>query len=133
LYRQSRPLIDEAASVAERHPSEVADIYNFGGVITDSPVAAPRDRENHWTGGSVQQRIDQLTGAIVENVVVELTVSVLPPADYASDWAMREARESVRVLAGSKMTGNVSRDHMSIDDISGGMRRTRNETGGHHP
>ena len=67
LYRDSRPRIDEAAAAAGRDPSEIVDIYNFGGRITPEPLAATRGDDGRWIGGSVQQWIDELTTAVLEH------------------------------------------------------------------
>ncbi|SMC53389.1 LLM class flavin-dependent oxidoreductase [Kibdelosporangium aridum] len=66
-YRESRPVIDEAAAAAGRDPREVRTIYNFPGTITERPLAATRDENGRWIGGSVEQWIEELTGAIVEH------------------------------------------------------------------
>ncbi|MFI5822268.1 hypothetical protein ACIA8I_24685 [Streptomyces rishiriensis] len=65
-FRDSRPVIDEAALQAGRDPADVATVYNLPGVITSAPAAAPRDREGRWRGGSVSQRVEELTGAAPE-------------------------------------------------------------------
>jgi alkanesulfonate monooxygenase SsuD/methylene tetrahydromethanopterin reductase-like flavin-dependent oxidoreductase (luciferase family) len=67
LYRESRPRIDEAAAAAGRDRSQIADVYNFGGRITSSPLAATRDDDGRWIGGSVQQWVDELTVAVLEH------------------------------------------------------------------
>jgi hypothetical protein len=67
LYRESRPRIDAAAAAAGRDPSEIADIYNFGGGITPEPLGATRGDDGRWIGGSVQQWIDELTTAVLEH------------------------------------------------------------------
>lgn len=66
-YRVSRPIIDEAATAAGRDPREIATIFNFPGDITDRPRAATRDRAGRWTGGSVDQWIEELTGAVLDH------------------------------------------------------------------
>ncbi|MFG2041536.1 LLM class flavin-dependent oxidoreductase [Dactylosporangium sp. NPDC048998] len=66
-YRSSRPIIDDAAVAVGRDPREVRTIFNFPGRITDRPVATPRDRERGWLGGSVDQWIEELTGAVLEH------------------------------------------------------------------
>ncbi|MER6786738.1 LLM class flavin-dependent oxidoreductase [Streptomyces sp. NPDC000658] len=65
-FRDSRPVIDEAALKAGRDPADVATVYNLPGVITSAPAAAPRDREGRWRGGSVRQWVEELTGAVLE-------------------------------------------------------------------
>ncbi len=66
-YRTSRPIIDEAAAAVGRDPAEVRTIYNFPGRITDRPLAATRDRTGRWVGGSPDQWVSELTGAVVEH------------------------------------------------------------------
>jgi alkanesulfonate monooxygenase SsuD/methylene tetrahydromethanopterin reductase-like flavin-dependent oxidoreductase (luciferase family) len=66
-YRSSRPVIDEAAAAAGRDPRAVRTIYNFPGRITDRPLAATRDRDGRWVGGSPEQWVDELTGAVLEH------------------------------------------------------------------
>jgi alkanesulfonate monooxygenase SsuD/methylene tetrahydromethanopterin reductase-like flavin-dependent oxidoreductase (luciferase family) len=66
-YRASRPLIDEAAMAIGRDPSEVRTIFNFPGRITDRPLAATRDRDGRWIGGSPAQWADELTGAVLNH------------------------------------------------------------------
>jgi alkanesulfonate monooxygenase SsuD/methylene tetrahydromethanopterin reductase-like flavin-dependent oxidoreductase (luciferase family) len=65
-YRVSRPIIDEAAAAAGRDPREIRTIFNVPGRITDRPLPTTRDRENRWTGGSVGQWVEELTGAVLE-------------------------------------------------------------------
>jgi alkanesulfonate monooxygenase SsuD/methylene tetrahydromethanopterin reductase-like flavin-dependent oxidoreductase (luciferase family) len=65
LYRESRPLIDEAAVTAGRDPAEIIDVYNFGGRITPEPLAATRNDDGRWIGGSVRQWVDELTTAVL--------------------------------------------------------------------
>jgi alkanesulfonate monooxygenase SsuD/methylene tetrahydromethanopterin reductase-like flavin-dependent oxidoreductase (luciferase family) len=66
-YRQSRPVIDEAAASAGRDPREIATVFNLPGRITDQPVRATRDADGRWIGGSVAQWVDELVGAVVEH------------------------------------------------------------------
>lgn len=66
-YRWSRPIIDEAAAAAGRDPSEVRTIYNLPGRITDQPQPATRDDDGRWQGGSVDQWVDELTGAVLDH------------------------------------------------------------------
>lgn len=42
-------------------------MYNFGGPITDAPQPATRNDEGRWTGGSVSQWVEELTGAVLEH------------------------------------------------------------------
>ena len=66
-YRESRPIIDEAATAVGRDPREIRTIFNFPGRITDRPLAATRDRDGRWLGGSVGQWIEELTGAVLDH------------------------------------------------------------------
>jgi len=66
-YRASRPVIDDAAAAAGRDPGEIRTVYNFPGRITDPPLAAPRDQEGRWIGGSVSQWVEELTSAVLEH------------------------------------------------------------------
>ena len=66
-YRASRPVIDEAAVAVGRDPREIRTIFNLPGRITEQPSAAPRDRAGRWTGGSVDQWVEELTGAVLEH------------------------------------------------------------------
>ncbi|MFC0040617.1 LLM class flavin-dependent oxidoreductase [Actinomadura rayongensis] len=66
-YRTSRPLVDEAAVAAGRSPADIATIYNLPGTITDAPVRSPRDADGRWRGGSVDQWVEELTGAVLDH------------------------------------------------------------------
>jgi alkanesulfonate monooxygenase SsuD/methylene tetrahydromethanopterin reductase-like flavin-dependent oxidoreductase (luciferase family) len=66
-YRASRPVIDEAAKAVGRDPREVRTIFNFPGRITDRPLSATRDQDGRWIGGSVDQWVEELTGAVLEH------------------------------------------------------------------
>jgi alkanesulfonate monooxygenase SsuD/methylene tetrahydromethanopterin reductase-like flavin-dependent oxidoreductase (luciferase family) len=66
-FAWSRPIIDEAALAAGRRPSDVQTIYNFPGRITASPLRATRDDQRRWIGGSPDQWIEELTGAVLEH------------------------------------------------------------------
>jgi alkanesulfonate monooxygenase SsuD/methylene tetrahydromethanopterin reductase-like flavin-dependent oxidoreductase (luciferase family) len=66
-YRTSRPLIDQAAAEAGRDPRDVATIYNLPGVITSRPLAATREGDGRWIGGSVEQWVAELSGAVLEH------------------------------------------------------------------
>jgi hypothetical protein len=56
---------DQAAADAGRDPRDIATIYNLPGVITSRPLAATRDRDGRWIGGSAEQWVEELTGAVV--------------------------------------------------------------------
>jgi alkanesulfonate monooxygenase SsuD/methylene tetrahydromethanopterin reductase-like flavin-dependent oxidoreductase (luciferase family) len=66
-YRDSRPVIDDAAAAAGRDPREIRTIVNFPGQVTERPLAATRDRDGHWIGGSASQWARELTGAVLEH------------------------------------------------------------------
>ncbi|ALG11497.1 LLM class flavin-dependent oxidoreductase [Kibdelosporangium phytohabitans] len=66
-YRESRPVIDEAAASVGRDPREIRTVYNFVGRITDRPLAVTRDDTGKWIGGSPDQWIEELTGAVLEH------------------------------------------------------------------
>jgi alkanesulfonate monooxygenase SsuD/methylene tetrahydromethanopterin reductase-like flavin-dependent oxidoreductase (luciferase family) len=66
-YRESRPVIDEAAVAAGREPREVRTVYNLPGRITSVPLGRTRDADGRWVGGSVAQWVDELSGAVQEH------------------------------------------------------------------
>jgi alkanesulfonate monooxygenase SsuD/methylene tetrahydromethanopterin reductase-like flavin-dependent oxidoreductase (luciferase family) len=66
-YRTSRPVIDEAAAAVGRDPREVRTVFNFPGRVTDKPLPATRDRDGRWVGGSADQWVEELTGAVLEH------------------------------------------------------------------
>jgi alkanesulfonate monooxygenase SsuD/methylene tetrahydromethanopterin reductase-like flavin-dependent oxidoreductase (luciferase family) len=73
-YRTSRPVIDEAAAAAGRDPGEVATVFNLPGRITERPLAAPRNDDGRWIGGSAAQWIEELTGAVLEHDAAGFTL-----------------------------------------------------------
>ena len=90
LYGESRPRIDDAAAAAGRDPAEIADIFNFGGRITPEPLAATRDDDGRWIGGSEQQWVDELTDAVLEygaRGFVYRSTDDTPPAEALAHWA----------------------------------------------
>jgi len=66
-YRSSRPVIDEAAAAVGRDPRDIRTIFNFPGRITERPLPATRDGDGRWIGGSVDQWVEELTGAVLEH------------------------------------------------------------------
>ena len=56
----------DLAGAAVRKPADVATIYNFPGVITSRPLERVRDDDGRWVGGSPEQWIEELTGAVLE-------------------------------------------------------------------
>lgn len=91
-YRESRPIIDDAAVAAGRDPGDIATIYNLPGRITSAPLATTRDEEGRWIGGSVEQWAAELTGAVLEHgasgFVYFATIGGAPADDAAlGRWA----------------------------------------------
>ena len=108
-YRESRPIIDEAAQAAGRDPRDIATIYNFPGFITPSPRANTRDQDGRWLGGSVEQWVAELTGAVLEHGAGGFTYFAtgdLPVEQSSALWAeeivpgVREALSKHAVAAG---------------------------------
>jgi alkanesulfonate monooxygenase SsuD/methylene tetrahydromethanopterin reductase-like flavin-dependent oxidoreductase (luciferase family) len=66
-YRASPPVIDEAAAAAGRDPREVRTTFNFPGQITGRPLAATRNSDGRWIGGSAGQWTEELAGAVLEH------------------------------------------------------------------
>jgi alkanesulfonate monooxygenase SsuD/methylene tetrahydromethanopterin reductase-like flavin-dependent oxidoreductase (luciferase family) len=73
-YRNSRPVIDEAAAAVGRDPRQIRTIFNFPGRITDRPLTATRDRDGRWIGGSTDQWIEELTAAVLEHGAAGFTL-----------------------------------------------------------
>ncbi|MBO2447068.1 LLM class flavin-dependent oxidoreductase [Actinomadura barringtoniae] len=73
-YRESRPIIDEAAVAVGREPGDIATVYNLPGAITDAPLAATRSEDGRWVGGSVDQWVEELTGAVLEHGAAGFTL-----------------------------------------------------------
>ncbi|MFC5184731.1 LLM class flavin-dependent oxidoreductase [Actinomadura harenae] len=92
-YRWSRPLIDEAAAAAGRDPSDVRTVYNLPGRITARPLAATRDAEGRWIGGSPDQWAEELSGAVLEHGASGFTYFGSEPDAWAREVvpAIREA------------------------------------------
>ncbi|GAA0252088.1 LLM class flavin-dependent oxidoreductase [Saccharothrix mutabilis subsp. mutabilis] len=90
-YRTSRPVVDEAAASVGRDPREVRTIYNFPGRITQSPLAATRGGDGRWIGGSVEQWVEELTGAVLEHgasgFILFSPRGGTPDADTLARWA----------------------------------------------
>jgi alkanesulfonate monooxygenase SsuD/methylene tetrahydromethanopterin reductase-like flavin-dependent oxidoreductase (luciferase family) len=98
LYRESRPVIDEAAAQAGRDASGIVSIFNFGGRITPGPLAATRDDDGRWIGGSPGQWIDELTSAVLDHQAggfLFRSTDDSPPAVALARWA-EEIVPSVR-------------------------------------
>jgi alkanesulfonate monooxygenase SsuD/methylene tetrahydromethanopterin reductase-like flavin-dependent oxidoreductase (luciferase family) len=90
-YRAARPIIDEAAASAGRDPGEIRTVFNFPGRITDRPSAATRDRDGRWLGGSVDQWVEELTGAVLEHGASGFTLFSAghgaPDRTFLARWA----------------------------------------------
>lgn len=89
-YRESRPVIDEAAVAAGRDPAQVATVYNLPGRITPAPLAATRDDDGRWIGGSAGQWVEELTGAVLEHGAagfVHFPVDDASPEVALGQWA----------------------------------------------
>jgi alkanesulfonate monooxygenase SsuD/methylene tetrahydromethanopterin reductase-like flavin-dependent oxidoreductase (luciferase family) len=100
LFSQSRPVIDEAAAEAGRDPSEIINVFNFGGRITAEPLAQTRGEDGRWVGGSVSQWIEEMTSAVIEHDAsgfifrgADDTPPAVAVAEYAQEIvpAVREA------------------------------------------
>ncbi|TGA92438.1 LLM class flavin-dependent oxidoreductase, partial [Streptomyces palmae] len=98
-YRTSRPIVDEAAAAAGRAPGAVRTVFNLPGRITDRPLPATRDHEGRWIGGSVEQWVEELTGAVVEHGASGFTLFApdhgTPDLATLGRWA-REIAPAVR-------------------------------------
>ncbi|MBN6037014.1 LLM class flavin-dependent oxidoreductase [Amycolatopsis sp. 195334CR] len=106
-YRESRPVIDEAAVSVGRDPSEIRTVYNLPGRITAEPLAATRDREGRWLGGSPSQWVEELTGAVLDHGASGFTLfgpsGGSPDPVTLSRWASEVApavREAVAQRSG---------------------------------
>jgi alkanesulfonate monooxygenase SsuD/methylene tetrahydromethanopterin reductase-like flavin-dependent oxidoreductase (luciferase family) len=103
-FRESRPIIDEAARAVGRDPRAVATIYNLPGRITATPQPTTRDRDGRWLGGSVGQWVEELTSAVVEHGAGGFTYFAtddLPIERSSALWAQEIApavREALSAL-----------------------------------
>ncbi len=105
LYREGRPRIDEAAAAAGRDPAQIVTIFNFGGRITPEPVATTRGEDGRWIGGSVQQWVDELTGAVADHHAsgfIYRSTDDTPAREALSRWA-REIVPAVREAIGEAL------------------------------
>ncbi|MFG1869324.1 LLM class flavin-dependent oxidoreductase [Micromonospora arborensis] len=98
-YKVSRRVVDDAAAAVGRDPREIRTVFNFPGRITDRPAAATRDGDGRWTGGSVGQWVEELTGAVLEHGASGFTLfspgGGTPDIVSLSRWA-REIAPAVR-------------------------------------
>jgi len=65
-YRESRPMIDEAAASAGRDPREIRTVFNLPSRITEQPLDSTRGPDGEWLGGSVEQWVEELTMSVLE-------------------------------------------------------------------
>jgi alkanesulfonate monooxygenase SsuD/methylene tetrahydromethanopterin reductase-like flavin-dependent oxidoreductase (luciferase family) len=84
LVAESRPVVDEAAVSAGRHPADVDTIYLVSGRITRVPLSETRDDEGRWIGGGVTQWVEELTFAVLERDAAAF-IYLLPPGDIIDD------------------------------------------------
>ncbi|WP_194892976.1 LLM class flavin-dependent oxidoreductase [Catenulispora pinisilvae] len=102
-YRESRPIVDEAALAVSRDPRDIATIYNLPGRITPTPLATTRDQDGRWLGGSVSQWVEELSGAVSEHGAGGFTyfpVGDLPVERSSALWA-EEVVPGVREALGN--------------------------------
>ncbi|MBS2536241.1 LLM class flavin-dependent oxidoreductase [Catenulispora sp. NF23] len=102
-YRESRPIVDEAALAVGRTPHDIATIYNLPGRISPTPLATTRDQDGLWLGGSVAQWVEELSGAVSEHGAGGFTyfpVGDLPVERSSALWA-EEVVPGVREALGS--------------------------------
>jgi alkanesulfonate monooxygenase SsuD/methylene tetrahydromethanopterin reductase-like flavin-dependent oxidoreductase (luciferase family) len=85
-YRESRLIIDEAATAAGRDPGDIATIYNLPGVIPSASLATTRDGDGRWIGGSAEQWVEELTGAVLEHGASGFVH--FPAGDASADLAL---------------------------------------------
>lgn len=97
-YRESRPVIDQAAQEVSRDPRDIATVYNLPGRISPTPLAATRDEENRWLGGDVAQWVEELTGAVLEHDAGGFTYFPVgdQPVEHASAVWAQEIAPGVR-------------------------------------
>jgi alkanesulfonate monooxygenase SsuD/methylene tetrahydromethanopterin reductase-like flavin-dependent oxidoreductase (luciferase family) len=105
-YKESRPVIDEAAAAVNRDPREVATIFNLPGRMSPAPLAATRDADGRWLGGSVEQWVEELTGAVLEHGAGGFTYFPLGdvPVERASEVWAQEVVPAVREALGTAAT-----------------------------
>ncbi|MFC9689551.1 LLM class flavin-dependent oxidoreductase [Kribbella sp. NPDC056951] len=102
-YRSARPIIDEAALAVGRKPADIATIYNFPGELTSSPVRRTRGEDGVWIGGSSDQWVEELTGAILEHGAGGFTLFPrgAEPFDVQLARWSNEVAPAVRAAVGS--------------------------------
>jgi len=97
-YRESRPVIDEAALAVGRDPRAIATVYNFPGRITPTDQKTTRDQDGRWLGGSVDQWVAELTGAVLEHGAGGFTYFATGdlPVEHSSALWSQEIAPAVR-------------------------------------
>jgi alkanesulfonate monooxygenase SsuD/methylene tetrahydromethanopterin reductase-like flavin-dependent oxidoreductase (luciferase family) len=112
-YRESRPVIDEAAAAAGRDPGDVRTIFNLPGRVTERPLGATRNRDGHWIGGSADQWVEELTAAVLEHGASGFTLfspqGGTPDAGSLGRWAGEIApavRRNVSAAIGHQRSAN---------------------------
>ena len=83
LVAESRPVVDEAASVG-RDPADVDTIYNVSGRLSRDPLPKTRDDEGRWVGGGVTQWVEELAFAVLEHDAAAF-IYLLAPGESISD------------------------------------------------
>lgn len=117
-YRASRPIIDEAAAAVGRDPRTVATIFNLPGRMSPAPLAATRDEDGRWLGGSAAQWVEELTGAVVEHGAGGFTYFPTGdvPVEHASAvWAQEVApgvREALAKLSARRRRSKRASDRL---------------------
>ena len=89
-YRESRPVIDEAAQAVGRDPRAIATVYNLPGRISPTPLPGTRDDDGRWLGGSAAQWVTELTDAVLEHGAGGFTyfpIGDLPVERASALWA----------------------------------------------
>jgi alkanesulfonate monooxygenase SsuD/methylene tetrahydromethanopterin reductase-like flavin-dependent oxidoreductase (luciferase family) len=84
---QSRPIVDQAALSVGRDPADVGTIYNVSGRLERGPLAETRDKLGRWTGGGVEQWVEELTIAVLQYGAAAF-IYLVPPGDSISDVAL---------------------------------------------
>jgi alkanesulfonate monooxygenase SsuD/methylene tetrahydromethanopterin reductase-like flavin-dependent oxidoreductase (luciferase family) len=104
-YRESRPIIDDAAAAIGRDPHEVRTIFNFPGSITDRSVRSTRDDAGRWIEGSIDQWVEELSGAVLEHrasgFILFSPPGGTPDATSLSRWAQEIAPAVREATAGT--------------------------------
>ena len=95
VVAEGRPLIDEAAVAAGRDPADVGTVYLVSGRITRDPLSQTRDDQGRWTGGGVEQWVEELTTAVLEHDASAFNYLLPPGQDLSDTTVNRWAREVV--------------------------------------